>query len=208
MKYDVSTGQMEACINRMGGWDNFLRYIGGQGKIVFDTILAFVGTWIAPATTEPFVVSEKCVVDTSRKAKVKISFLGNNFRAWMLGKVEEPGGETVLRHARLTKNSVDKPILDELGDKAETALTDIFAMMMEQPNGEKEGNLLADGPANIFYVRNINGVLRAVDVYWYDGGWYVNAYSVENPYTWYAGYRVFSRNSSLASSVPQESAAS
>src|SRR3989344_2114592 len=91
MKYDVSTGQMEACINRMGGWDNFLRYIGGQGKIVFDTILAFVGTWIAPATTEPFVVSEKFVVDTSRKAKVKISFLGNNFRAWMLGKVEEPG---------------------------------------------------------------------------------------------------------------------
>jgi hypothetical protein len=32
---DVTAGQTEACINRMGGWDNFLRYIGGQGRVVF-----------------------------------------------------------------------------------------------------------------------------------------------------------------------------
>ncbi len=50
-------------------------------------------------------------------------------------------------------------------------------------------------------------VLRAVRVFWHVDGWYVLAFSVEFPYGWYAGSRVFSRNS-LKSSVPQEKAVS
>ncbi|OGJ00975.1 hypothetical protein A3G53_02920 [Candidatus Nomurabacteria bacterium RIFCSPLOWO2_12_FULL_44_11] len=171
-------------------------------------LLELVGTYIAPMNTWAFVASEKFVVDTSRRAPVKISYLGDNFRAWVLGKIEEPGRATELRYSRLTKRSVDKPILDAIGEgKTEVALTDVFAMMAAQPNGG-EGVLLHDGRANIFYVRDQNGVLRAVLVHWYDGGWYVNALSVESPLTWSADDRVFSRNSSLVSSVPQESAAS
>ncbi len=49
MKYPkVTAGQTEACINRMGGWSNFLRYIGGQGKIVFNTILSIRGCYFSP----------------------------------------------------------------------------------------------------------------------------------------------------------------
>jgi len=35
---DVTAGQTEACINRMGGWENFLRFIGGQGEVVFKVV--------------------------------------------------------------------------------------------------------------------------------------------------------------------------
>jgi len=38
-------------------------------------------------------------------------------------------------------------------------------------------------------------VLRAVNVNWNDDGWNVNANSVTDSCEWYAGYRVFSRNS-------------
>jgi hypothetical protein len=39
-KYDdVTVEQIEACINRMGGWNNFLSFIGGNGRIVFDSVV-------------------------------------------------------------------------------------------------------------------------------------------------------------------------
>jgi len=38
------------------------------------------------------------------------------------------------------------------------------------------------------------GVLRAVNVNWNDDGWNVNANSVENPNRWNEGNQVFSRN--------------
>ena len=59
----------------------------------------------------------------------------------------------------------------------------------------KNGPLLTNGYANIFYVRDANGVLRAVSVYWYDGGWDEYAVGVAHPNTWFDGRRVFSRNS-------------
>lgn len=37
---DVTIGQVEACINRMGGMENFSRFIAGQGKIVFGQIIS------------------------------------------------------------------------------------------------------------------------------------------------------------------------
>ncbi len=77
--------------------------------------------------------------------------------------------------------------------------------MAAQPNGEK-GTLLNDGSANIFYVPDLKGVLRAVYVYWYDGRWRVDANPVEGPGRWYGGDRVFSRNSVLRPSVPLVSA--
>jgi len=74
------------------------------------------------------------VVDTGRKARVKISYLGDNFTGWFLGedgKVEAPIGEQELRFARLKKASVDEPILVELGgkEKAETTLTEMHSLM-------------------------------------------------------------------------------
>lgn len=155
-------------------------------------LLESIDTVTIPARAERFAASEQFVLNYGPKTKpgVLISYLGDNFKQWFLGKVEEPlTKETTLRYAKLVKSSVDGPILAELGDKAETTLAQIYALLELQKNGEG-GVLLTNGWANIFYV---NG--RAVDVYWLGDGWHVDAYSVTGPDRWDDGLRVFSRNS-------------
>ncbi|MBI4992088.1 MAG: hypothetical protein HZB99_02615 [Candidatus Harrisonbacteria bacterium] len=131
---------------------------------------------------------------TTTNKKVKIAYLGDNFRQHFLAKVEEPQAETELRISKLKKASPEAPILAELGDKAETTLASIWELLKKQPKGES-GKLLTNGYANIFYVRDAKGVLWAVSVRWRSAGWSVDAISVENPYVWYDGFQVFSRNS-------------
>ena len=153
-------------------------------------------------TTAKFVAEDKFVVNTDKKAKVKISYVGDNFINWFLKKTEEPFPGGAVYGRKLNQNSVDGPILAELGgeEKAETTLTEIYAMMLTQPNGEN-GKLLNIGNANIFYVRDINNTLRAVGVDWSGGGWGVCAYSVEDSCVWGADYCVFSRNSLVVKTI-------
>ena len=168
-------------------------------EMIPEPLLEFLGIVTLTAITEKFVVREKFMLDVSKKAHVKISYLGDNFTEWFLGKTEEPFGGSTLRYGALRKPSVDNPIIIELGGevRAETSLAEMFAIMEVQPDG-KAGVLLANGYANIFYIRDINGVLRAVHCYWVDGGWDVIACSVEDPIAWLAGVHVFSRNPSVS----------
>jgi len=197
---DVTAGQTEACINRMGGMNNFIRFIGGEGKLVFEatktvieTLLDFISTINITATTVRFVVRDKFKL---KKNSGICSYLGDNFTNWFLGKIEEPIGKQTLRYAKLRKSSPDSPIISELGgeEKAETTLTEVFSLMDKQFSGE-EGALLTNGWANIFYVKDHSGVLRAVGVDWYDDGWDVGASSLGRPYRWRQGSRFVSRNS-------------
>jgi len=167
------------------------------------SILELVSTIMVPATTGKFVAKEKFVLDTGSKAKVKISYLGDNFKAWFGDKTEDPITEQTLRYHKLRKASVDGPIITELGGeaKAETTLTEMFSLMEKQGEGEK-GALLNNGWWNIFYIRDQNGVLRAVFVGWLVDGWLVGAFEVTDPGRWSVGGRVFSRNSVLKSSEP------
>ena len=180
--------------------DLFIAAVINRVKSVAQAVVAILSeilvTVTIPATTEKFVAKDKFKVDTSRKAKVKISYLGDNFKDWFLKKTEEPFSGSTIYGRKLSKNSVDGPILSELGgqEKAETTLSEVFAMMARQANGET-GELLTNGYANIFYIRDINESLRAVDVRWLVGGWYVRAYSIVDPGGWHAGCQVFSRNS-------------
>lgn len=160
-------------------------------------ILENVGTVAIPATIENFVAKDKFIVNTDKNALAEISFVGNNFSKWFLGKIEKPKTETILRYAKLVKPSVDGSILAELGgkEKAETTLTEIYALMEKQRNRESDV-LRIHGSANIFYVRDINNSLRAVRVCWLGGvGWDVSAYLLNHPNAWFDGDRVFSCNS-------------
>lgn len=161
-----------------------------------NELLDYLGTTTTLATTQKFVAKYKFRKDSK---EVKFYGIWDNFTNRFLagnGKIEEPLGEQVLRYGNLTKNSVDGPIIEELGGeaKAETTLTELYDLLKKQANGE-DGDLLTNGYANIFYIRDIEGVLRAVRVYWFDCGWDVYASSVGRPYVWHAGSRVFSRNS-------------
>jgi hypothetical protein len=210
--HDLTIGQMEAAINRMGGWEAFQGFLRGEfeltpiAKAVATAMLTLVGTVIVPATTEKFVAKEKFVRDTGRKAKVKISYLGGNFISWFLngdGKTEDSIKEQTLHYYKLRQSSVDGPIITELGGeaKAETTLSEMFSLMEKQGKGE-DGVLLNNGYANIFYIKDSAGVLRTVIVDWDVGGWSVGADSVGHPRRWGVGRQVFSRNSVLEPSEP------
>jgi len=167
-----------------------------------ELLLDLVGTVTTSATTSRFVAKDKFVVNTKHNAQVKISYLGDNFKAWFLngeGKTEDPISERTLRYHKLRKTSVDSPIIAELGgaEKSETTLSEMFSLM-EKPKNGKDGVLLNNGYANIFYIKDIAGVLRTVDVYWYGVGWRVRARSVEGPHGWADGNQMFSRLSAEA----------
>ena len=160
------------------------------------SLLIPVGTAMVTATTTLFVASDRFVVNTEKNAPVKISYLGDNFMDWFLGKEEQPFGGSTLNYGRLSRSSLDGPIIAKLGGeaKAETTLTELFSLMEMQKNGES-GPLLINGYANIFYIRDVNGVLRAVSAYWNSDGWRVAAHSIAGPHWWGGGDQVFSRNS-------------
>lgn len=162
-------------------------------EVVASILGAIVLIATISASIEKFFVKDKFKVDTSRKAKVKISYLGDNFKEWFLKKTEEPFAGSIIYGRQLNKASVDGPILSELGgqEKAETTMAEIYAIMERQANRES-GDLLNNGYANIFYIRDINGTLRAVRVRWRGDGWHVDAHSVEYPFEWDAGDRIFS----------------
>ena len=180
---------------------NIKAVLYGQAQIVPVAavpviLLRLLGTVEVPATAAQFVARDHFKVDTSDTAAVKVSYLGDNLKAWFADKVEGTrSGVSSLRYHTLTKDTLDAPIIAGLGGeaKAETTIGEVWSLMERQPNG-KRGKLLTNGYANIFYVRDANGVLCAVNVYWYDDGWRVLADSVERPYRWLAGLRVFSRN--------------
>ena len=160
------------------------------------SILKLIGTVTIPGVTEKFVAKDKFVRDIGHKAKVKISYIGENFTNWFKDKVEDDdslGGDLVP--LVLTRNDLDNEIIAALGgeDAAEVGLADIWRLMERQANGE-QGVLLTNGYANIFYVRDIEGTLRAVRVYWGGSGWRVDATPVGYPFRWDAGSQVFSRN--------------
>ena len=167
------------------------------------SLLELVSTVIVPATTKTFIAKEKFVRDTSTSAKVKISGLGGNFTTWFLedeGRVEAPITKTSIHSHRLKRASVDTLIIEEIGGetKAETTLTAIYSMMKKQPRGKK-GFLLTDGWANIFYVRDKNGVLRAVSVDWNGDGWHVFGCRTDYTVAWGGGSRTSPRNFVLTS---------
>lgn len=92
-----------------------------------------------------------------------------------------------LKSKKLEKDMLDKEILSEWKPQESTLGELAYAM---------QNDLLGkDGYANIFYIRDDSGTLWAVAVLWYSGdGWYVDAYSVEDPDRWHAGAQVFSRD--------------
>ncbi len=171
--------------------DSFRKFVGL--KSLNPPLLEPLGTVIVSVTGR-FVAREKFVRDTTSRKAPNISYVGNNFSDWLLSKIEEPKPETQLRYAKLLKYSVARSILAELGNSAETTLAEVYALMERQPNG-KDGVLLVNGWANIFFVRDVNDELRAVRVFWGGGGWRVGADSVADPREWGGGDRVFSRNS-------------
>ena len=158
-------------------------------------LLETVGT-VAVQAIATFSAKDHFKVNTS--GEVKIGYIWDGFSNAFLagdGKVEADIAEATLRVHKLVKNSVDGPIIAELGGEevAETSLAQMYELMKAQGQGQ-QGILLTNGYANIFYVRDVKGVLWVADCRWSSGYdyWDVNAYPVTYPDTWRAGDQVFS----------------
>jgi len=159
-------------------------------EAVVSALLDFIGT-VKILSTGKFIVGDNFTIDSK---KVKIAWIEDNFRNNFSSKVEEAQAETTLNISKLKKNSLDALIITELGSATETTLANIWELLKKQPKGES-GKLLTNSYANIFYVRDVKGVLWAVHVLWDGGGWGVFASSVAVSVEWGEGRRVFSRNS-------------
>lgn len=162
--------------------------IGNLPAVATDYVVELVETIDIPATSEKFVASELFVENTDKRAAVKISFMSDEFKNRMLGKVEDPALAVTLRCHKLLKKSYDIDIIGVLGGvkKCEVGLVQIYAWMKQRGD---------HGGYAVFWVRDIHGELCAVRVFWHDAGWSLCVYSVGCPHGWLVGDLVFSSNS-------------
>lgn len=152
-----------------------------------SSILELLGMVTVLATSERFVATEKLIGRTGHKFWTH--FLYDD-------KIEEPIGQTSLCYHRLLKDSTCSQIITELGgeEKLETTLQEMFALIKKQ-EVRQVGDLLTDGSANIFYIRDNIGVLWSVRAAWVRRRWRVDAFPILRPRGWKVGSRVFSRKS-------------
>lgn len=193
MKYgELNLGQVEAIVNKLGGMDGVRRFLAGSIEVVVKKLLTLVTT-VKVATVEHFVANEKFIEGKTTDG-VKIAWIGDNFKANFLEKTENGVETTELKIHKLDQDSLDAPIIAELGDADETTLAHFWELLKKQGSGQK-GDLLTNGYANIAYIRDENMGLWAFYVHCRagSGGWGVGAYSVEDPLRWDAGNQVVSR---------------
>lgn len=176
---DVTMGQTEAVVNRMGGYEVWKRFAGGAGRIVFD-LLTLLRTVKVDAQSAATTSAEYF-------AEAEVKSMGDNFKTQFLGLEVGATEEAELAVRKLEQNSLDAPIMAELGDRTEVSVLQMKAFLAVN-RGSSEWF--------IFYLRGKDGNLWAVYACWYSGleGWCVVAGSVGYPSGWRAGDRVVSRN--------------
>lgn len=128
----------------------------------------------------------------SSPAAVKITWMGAMFSQRFLNRIEENVGPAVLRSFVLRRSSQNAEIVAELNIHHETKLADVWCLLLRQPNGEP-GTLLINAVPNVFYIRDNDSVLRAVDAVWGGAGWEIGASSVDGPHLWLPGTQVIAR---------------
>jgi hypothetical protein len=162
----------------------------------FSRILVPAGhTYVAVAVNGmPFVARDHFILNAEKDGMIKISRFFGDFEEWFLGKREVPFTGSVLQYQDLYSPAADRAIVAELGgeEKAETSLAELFALLQVQPNREKEKLLIKIHP-NVFYIKDVSNVLRAISVSCYEDGWCLYAVDVESPIGRSDGSRVFSR---------------
>ncbi|MBI4947939.1 hypothetical protein HY844_00020 [Candidatus Berkelbacteria bacterium] len=168
-------------------------------KGLVDSELLEPVTTVSVGRIEAFSARE--MMSEGTRYGVKIYKTWDNFKKHFLnlnrtGKNELEVPAQKLRVHKLRKNSKDGPIFAELGGETvvETNLATMYELMKKQGIGQGNGPLLVDGKANIFYIKDDNGILLAVCCLWIANyGWYVGADAISRPDDWDAGDQVFSR---------------
>jgi hypothetical protein len=152
-----------------------------------------------PATTSAIPRAERFIAQdhfretaSSTRGAVQITWVGAMFRERFLNKIEEGVGRAVLRRFVLRRSSRSADIVADLSIYHETKLADLWCLLSRQPGGGA-GRLLINAVPNVFYIRDTEGVLAAVDAVWGGAGWEIGASSVDGSHLWPAGSQVIVR---------------
>ncbi len=142
-------------------------------------------TSVQVAGTKKFIAAD--AFGANNPAGIKF-FLGDNFKKYFLGKIEENVESVTL--------NVYHEFMAELGaEKRVIKLAHFYELIKAQASGQ-EGPLLVNGYATIAYgINDENASLWPVNAFWrsFFREWCVGAFSVESPDGWPAGRRVLSR---------------
>ena len=158
----------------------FLLVVRGRAQVIVNSILTLLRTWRVAA--QPAVTTSK-----EYFAEAGVVLTGSNFENQFYGLEVSATEETELAVRKLEEDSLDAPIMAELGDKVEVSVSQFRAFLAAHRESTEWF---------IFYLRGKDGLLWAVYAGWDSGlgGWSVSARGVSSPRGWSAGYRVVSRN--------------
>ena len=183
-KIDVSElqGPLTELLQQFGGergherFDEFKLWLKKVATVTLLTFLRTVRIAAQPAVT----TSEKYFKEAG------VVVMWDNFKAQFLGLEVPATEEAELVVRKLEQDSPDAPILTELGDKAETSVSQFKAFLAANRKSTEWF---------IFYLRGKDGNLCAVYASWDagDDGWGVNAGSVDSPGRWRVGNQVLSQ---------------
>lgn len=151
-------------------------------------LLEAVGLVAIPDMRDRFVIRDRFEMPSG----VRFSTIWQEFKKRFYGKIEGPLAEIRLCKYRLLTIAPDGPIIAELGGaaKVEGTVASAFALLRAQGGGEP-GILQTNGYANIFYARDLRGILCAVRVGWDGEGWVIDAISADDPLAWNGQHEIF-----------------
>ena len=163
--------------------DLFASAVKNRAGNVVKKLLDFVTT-VGIVGIASFVAAEKFRLGKTIDG-IKVGWLGDNFKAGFLSKIEEQTPALEIREHELLKNSRDPAIITELGGEENVEIT-LGQFWEFLKTADRRFWYVA-------YIRDTKGVLWAVYANWGSGSLYVGADSLGSPDEWSAGYRFLSR---------------
>lgn len=188
-RYDLGPDKTDALIEKVGGPFGAEKLLSGEWVVgtaaqVTPALPETGGALLAPVSPpvqvpaiDRFTACEHFLVD--REGELPISYIGEDFEEHFLDLIEENAGSVSLVPRMLMRGTIDAPIFETLGGEngARVSLAHLFGFLK-----------YADRTRwYFFYVADTAGKLWAVDTYWRDRGWDMEAYSVTYPRGWRRG---------------------
>lgn len=189
--------QVDDVINKFGTEERIKRFQSGELVLVERNEAQKRGAILTFERNVSIVARRFVAGESFTKSNTKVKFGHIDERLEKLfGKIREDVSAGELAVHALLQNAYDPDIMAAIQPHSRRfiKLGQFYQLLEAQGHGQ-EGPLLVNGCANIGYVLDENGAAWAVGAHWhpYDGGWYVDVFSVAYLYVWYAGYRVLSQ---------------
>lgn len=124
-----------------------------------------------PDLVEPFVAQNHFKVDPSREAKVRIGYLGDNFRALCETIIVQPRVGYKLSFTRFEEAMTPRQFQSNLPENHEVDLAAVFSLLVIQGHGQHGPLPTTDNTTTVVYVKGY----ALVYLCWYKSGWGIAA---------------------------------